>query len=513
MPHLTRRRSLAALAAAAAATTSTRAQSPRNRPNLLYILADDHAAYVQGADGNRLARTPNLDRLAAEGTRFSANYCNSPVCTPSRQSFLTGQMPYAAGVTRLATPLDESKPTIARQLKAAGYATGVIGKMHFNTPGRAGLHGFDYCVTERELQAAWMRDVNPAPLPEGTRTKPPWRPFQDPARVWLNAEKLPYPRREAGMKAAYQLRLADQFLEAHRAKPFALWVSFHEPHSPYDFPFEDQALFEPSQFEVPRTGPEDAWQVPKIFRDFTPQDKQGIQAAYYTSVTYLDRNIGRLLESLRKHHLDDNTLIVYMADHGYCLGQHGRFEKHCGYDPALRVPLILRWPGHVRARATVSDFTESIDVPPTILDLLNADPLPVQHGSSLRAYAEGKRPSRARNHIVSVYHENEEAFCRTSRWKFIYCSGKRARKDGYDIDNPTPGRYKRLYDLKSDPGEFTDVAAKHPKIVSQLENEILARLHATHPDKEKEPHNISPEDALDFYLKPRDPDPGANPRA
>src|SRR5688572_13630153 len=114
----------------AAGASSLRAAS-RKPPNFVFLIADDHAGYVMGCDGNRNAATPNLDQLAASGTRFSANYCNSPVCTPSRQSFLTGQLPHAAGVTVLRTSLDPDKPTIAKSLKAAGYNTAVFGKMHF----------------------------------------------------------------------------------------------------------------------------------------------------------------------------------------------------------------------------------------------------------------------------------------------------------------------------------------------------------------------------------------------
>jgi choline-sulfatase len=127
--------------AAAAGEALSRAQ--RRKPNFLFILADDHAGYVLGADGNRLARTPNLDALAREGVRFAQHYCNSPVCTPSRQSLLTGQLPHAAGVTRLPTPLSGDRPAVAKQFAAAGYATAVIGKMHFNRPGVPGLHGFE----------------------------------------------------------------------------------------------------------------------------------------------------------------------------------------------------------------------------------------------------------------------------------------------------------------------------------------------------------------------------------
>jgi arylsulfatase A-like enzyme len=131
------------------------------KPNLLFIIADDHAGYVLGADGNSRAHTPVLNRFASQGTRFAANYCNSPVCTPSRQSILTGQLPHSAGVTVLGTPLDESKPTLAKNLDAAGYATAVYGKMHFNRPGTDGMHGFQIACTEDVAQKRWLHDVGP----------------------------------------------------------------------------------------------------------------------------------------------------------------------------------------------------------------------------------------------------------------------------------------------------------------------------------------------------------------
>src|SRR4029077_20869894 len=113
----------------------------------------------------------------------------------------------------------------------------------------------------------------------------------------------------------------------------------------------------PAGFKAPRVGPEDAAQIPLIFRDLTDADKRGIIASYYTSVAYLDRSVGRVLDTLRRLDLERDTLVVYMADHGYCLGQHGRFEKHCGYDAALRVPLLMRMPGRIR-EGVVSGFTE-----------------------------------------------------------------------------------------------------------------------------------------------------------
>jgi arylsulfatase A-like enzyme len=501
---MTRRFMLGSLAAASVARAQSKAP-PRPTPNFLFILADDHAGYVLGCDGNPLATTPNMDRLAAEGTRFSAHHCNSPVCTPSRQSFFTGQLPHAAGVTLLGTPLAADKPTLAKQFKKAGYQTAVFGKMHFNRPAESGLHGFDVMMTEGEITKAWNAEVKPRPIPEDVRTKPAtWRPFQDPARIWLNGDKLPYARYDAEMRGTYIGRMVIQYLEENRDKRFALWASFQEPHSPFDFPVEDRALFNEKRFQPPRVGPEDAWQIPLIFRDLTDNDKRGIAAAYYTSVAFLDRNVGRVLEALRRLNLEDNTYVIYLSDHGYDLGQHGRFEKHCGFDPALRIPLIMRFPGRIR-RGVVADLTEHVDVSATICDMMGLDPLAVMHGHTLRPYLEGRRMDNRRDHIFSEYLENEEAFIRTPEWKYVLCSGRRERTDGYKTDNPTPGRYRRLYDLKNDPGEFADVAAKHPEMVEKLENLMLQRFRSTHPDREKEPQRLSRAGAIEFYLAPRDP--------
>jgi choline-sulfatase len=486
------------LAGAAAAGTAKGAR----KPNFLYVIADDHAGYVLGADGNRRAQTPNLDRLAAEGSRFARNYCNSPVCTPSRQSFFTGQMPSMAGVTVLKTPLSEDKPTLAKQLRQAGYRTGVFGKMHFNRASKPGLHGFDTLMLESDLPREWKSAVTPKPPAAGVSVKPQWRPFKDPARIWLNAEKLPFGCYYDDMPGTFLARRAVKFLEEHKDTPFALWVSFQEPHSPFNFPIEYRDRVDPAEFAVPSVGPEDAWQIPLIFRELSHAEKQGIIASYYTSVNFLDRNVGVVLDALRRLNLERDTLVVYMADHGYSLGQHGRFEKHCCYDPALRVPLLMRWPGHVR-QGVVEDFTESIDVPATILDMLAVDPLPVQHGRSLRPYLEGGRHTAPRDYIFSQYLENEEACVRTARYKFVFCTGKRSREDGYATAKPTPGRYLRLYDLRNDPGEFTDIAGKYPELVSRFQSLMLDRFLQTHPEAKSVPP-FSAEEKIEWFLRPRD---------
>ncbi len=450
------------------------------KPNLLFLIADDHAGYVLGAHGNRMAATPNLDRLAREGTRFAANFCNSPVCTASRQSILTGLYPHAAGVTALRTPLAEEKTTLADLLSAEGYQTAVFGKMHFNRPGKDGMHGFSTAYTEDRVNQSWREAVG--------RPRPPWRPFQDPAHEWLNAEKKAMPFRDEEMKSFHQLGKAKEWLsQNHRSAPWAMWFSIQEPHSPFDFPSEDQQSFSPDKFQIPKVGPEDAKQIPLIFRDLTDSQKQGIIAAYYTSAQYLDRNMGRMLAHLDALGQRENTLVVYMADHGYCLGQHGRFEKHCFYEPAMHVPLMMRMPRRLGAGKVVKKRTESIDVGPTICRLLGLkERLPGQQGRDLLN-------DQVRDEIFSVYQDNEEACLIWDRWKFIYTTGRRKRTDGYETDNPTPGRQEQLFDRKRDPGEFQNVAKQHPVLVETLRRKMEARFAATHPVAGR---------SLDEYLKP-----------
>ena len=498
--------SSSALLATGIAASVQPAIAQRRKPNLLFLMADDHAGYVLGADGNALAETPHLDQLARESTRFAMHHCNSPVCTPSRQSLITGQLPHMAGVTTLRTALSEDKPTLTDSLKRAGYSTAVFGKMHFNQPGKPGLHGFDVAVTEDVLNRRWRAEHRAKPIPAGVPGRGQWQPFRTPAREWLNARAEPFARLDFDMKPSFQVRLVREYLEANRDNPFALWVSFHEPHSPFDFPVEDWKHFNPERFPVPPLGAEDGWQIPLIYRDLSDEEKRGIIAAYYTSARCLDRNLGKVLDLLREFNLDENTLVVYTSDHGYSLGQHGRFEKHCGYDPALRVPLMMRWPGRIR-EGVVSDLTEHIDLGPTVLDMLSVEPLPVQHGQSLRPYLERGSHPNARDWVFSELLENEECYARSANWTYIYCSGKRVRTDGYKTENPTPGRYQKLYDLVEDPGEFTDVSERHPEVVQDFQQKLLQRYRDTHPEAATEPKQGSLEDQLDFYVRPRDTQP------
>ena len=356
---------------------------------MLFISSDDLAAYALGYYGNPIICTPNLDRLAAEGVRFETAYTNCPVCTPSRQSLITGRYPHACGVTLLGTPLPEDQVTLAEHLKNYGFKTGAVGKMDFNSDLK---HGFDFRI-DRKDHHRYLQEHPPRKPPEGTPVRPGYHPFRDPARIWLNADTLP----GAGYGSAgdssrqglydedslgtYFVRRAIDFMRENKANRFCLWLSFYETHSPFNFPIEYAGKYKSSEMPVPEVGPEDGRWIPAIFRDLSEEDKRGIVASYYSSAEYLDKNVGLTLDALKKLGLDKTTLVVYVADHGYQLGHHGRFEKQTMWEESVRVPLLIRDPR--RPHRTIRALVEMLDLGPTILEVLEVPPMPTAQGRSL----------------------------------------------------------------------------------------------------------------------------------
>jgi arylsulfatase A-like enzyme len=474
------------------------------KPNIVWICADDLAAYPLGCYGDKLARTPNIDAFAKTGVRFDRAYCNSPVCTASRQSFLTGRYPRSLGVTQLKTALPDGTPTLATMLKAAGYDTASVGKMHFNS---ALKHGFDVRHDQpdarKEVQAR-----KPKPLPDGVQVQPPWKPFNDHARIWLNSANRPFGAVAEDMPGTLLATQAIKYLEAKRERPFFLMVSFYEPHSPFHYPADFDVTLDPKAFTVPKVGKEDDWHIPAIFRDLTDAEKRGITAAYYTSAAFADRNIGRVLDALKKAKLDENTIVLLTGDHGYMLGHHGRFEKHCCYEPAIRAPLIVRMPGVTKAGSSNTALTELIDIAPTLLERAGVKvPAEVQ-GKSLTKVLSGEA-KKHREFVVVEYSENEEACIRTDEWKLIYTTGSRKREDGYATGQPLPGRVVRLFDLTADPEESTNLAAKPDQVerVTELMAALAEHLARTAREPKAVPAVIDVHELFANLLQPRDVPP------
>lgn len=487
--------------------TSSRAAGQPHPPNVLVLMADDHRGGTLGIDGDPRHATPHLDALARQGVRFTHAYCNAPVCTASRQSVLTGRLPHAVGVTQLPTPLPEKALTLAEWLGNLGFDTAAFGKMHFNSPL---THGFQ----ERADIPQWNLWLRAHP-PVGGDKRRPWRPFVDPASQWLNAACLDSGLPEASTDSTFLANQAIDYLNQRRDNPFYLVVSLYDPHSPFRFPRELAGKFRPSDFKAPAFSDEERRLRPLVFRDLTDQDAQGIQAAYYSSLNHLDTQMGRVLDALEASGQAANTLVVYLGDNGYMLGEHGRFEKHCLYEPAVRVPLLMRWEGHLPAGRTVDGMVEYVDIFPTVLDLLGiATPGDLQ-GRSLAPLLRGEPGATGRDVVFSEYLENEEAMVRSERFKLIVGTGRRKREDGYVTSDPTPGPSLRLFDEATDPGETKDLSAD-PAMRPVLENLIdrmYTRLTTTRSGLQPAPAGLTKIETIHWCLIPRDPPPPRRPAA
>ncbi|MBN1342786.1 MAG: sulfatase-like hydrolase/transferase [Phycisphaerae bacterium] len=474
-----------------------------DRPNVLWLISDDHAAYVTGCYGNTIVRTPNLDRLAAGGMRFDQAYCNGPICTASRAAFITGMYPRSVGVTVLQTPLPASAVTLGEVLKQAGYDTAWYGKTHFNS----GLkHGFDEVIFLGEWHR-WLKEQGQKVDTTSPDVLPVWKPFKDPARLWINGVYRPFGLKDAYMWDTWFARLGIEFITRKRDRPWCCVVSLTVPHSPFRFPLEYRDRHDPSEFTAPKIGPEDDSQIPEIFRDLTDDEKRKVQASYYTSTEFMDKNMGLVLDALAKSGQADNTIVVYIGDHGYMLGHHGRFEKHCSYQPAIGSPLLIRYPKRVRSGKSTRALVEFIDIMPTILDLCGLPTPKCVQGKSLVPLLEGKTDAH-RPRVFVEYAWADEAMVRDERWKLVYIRGKRRRPDGYDPGEkyPLPGPTLKLFDTQKDPGEFTNLAHRpeQKERVAHYVSLLVDHLKRTSRLPDQIPKTDDPMVILDHCVQPHD---------
>lgn len=473
---------------------------PVERPNLLLIIADDHGGGRMGIEGDPRKATPNLDAMAREGVLFERAYCNSPLCTPSRQSLIAGKLPHAVGVTQLTTRLSDEVLTMGEWFRDLDYRTAAIGKMHFNGPSS---HGFATRIDTPD----WREHLREHP-PRGGDHRRPWRPFQDPAAVWLNSECRPMGLPTASMQSTYFADRALEYLKQYGSgdRPFAMIVSFYDPHSPFHFPDDWKRRFKPEEFSVPPVSERDRLEQPEIFASMTPEQVRGVQAAYYTSLSFVDAQVGRLIRGLDESKLSRRTLVVYVGDNGYMLGQHGRFEKHCCYEPAVRIPLIVRWPGTIDGGRRVVELVEMIDILPTVLGLMRLPAPPGLQGLDLDPMVRGEPGARGRDAVFSEYPENEEAMVRTARFKLIVGTGRRLRQDGYQTGRPLPGPSLRLFDEEKDPDEARDLAddPEYRSVKEDLLRRMHRRLTTTREGREPVPAGLSQLEAIHWCLIPRD---------
>ena len=483
--------------------SSSEGEIPSSIQNIVFIIGDDHATHALGAYGNSQIRTPNLDRLAASGAMFTHAYANAPMCSASRQSLLTGRYPHASGVTLLRTALVDSQITVAEHLKEYGYTTGAIGKMHFNS----GLnHGFDYKI-ERKEHREFLEQNPPREVPDSIAIRPQWKPFRDHARIWLNAEARPGSYFDGDDIGTFYATRAQDFIERNKDTSFCLWVGFHEPHSPFNFPVEYLGRYQGDTLPYPTGGPEDDRWIPEVFSDLSEEEKRGIISAYYASVEYLDKNVGMILDKLEVEGLKKNTLIVYIGDHGYLLNHHKRFEKHMMWEEAVKAPLIISAPSVIPSGTVIDQMVEFVDLAPTLMDIISVDHLQKGQGKSLLPLI--KNPgSPHKDYVFSEFLADNKAMVRTNDWKYIFTTGKRDLGQGYATGNPPPGITHRLYNLKEDPKETSDQSQnpEYQKIMQELQQTMLEHFHRTHPFAPRISRELPLEEQLMAFCEPPEGD-------
>lgn len=433
------------------------------QPNLLIVMSDEHAPQFSGAYGHPLVQTPHLDRLAAEGVLFEHAYCNAPLCVPSRMSFMTGRYASEVGVWDNASPLASDVPTWPHLLRAAGYDVVLAGKQHFVGPDK--LHGF------RAQLASDLHGGSTHPIFDWADGTPaaanPW-PALGQAGPGTTREIAADDQTEAAALA--YLREPDR----HR-QPWALNVSFLAPHFPLIVPEPYWSRYPLDAIELPVIPAGHLDRQHPVYQRmrrmfglvaFPDELVRRGRAAYFGLITYLDDKIGRLLETLAETGLAERTLVIYVSDHGEMAGEHGMWRKSNFYEHAVRVPLVLSWPGRLPGGRRLGEVVSLVDVVATLVDAAQADPVSPLAGDSLLPMARGETLAAPwKDEALAEYLAHgvarPMAMLRTGPYKLNYSLG----------DPP------ELYDLAADPGELRDLAADpaYRTVLDELRARLLAK--------------------------------------
>jgi arylsulfatase A-like enzyme len=447
---------------------SAPAASP-SQPNVLVIITDDQRWDAMSCMGHPVLKTPNLDRLAAEGARFANAFVTTSLCSPSRATMMSGLYAHRHGVLNNFTEYPDALPSYPKRLREAGYETAYFGKWHMGETNDAPRSGFDF----------WMSHAGQGRYFDNT-----WN---------ING------RREF-IKGYYTTVVTDhavRWLRRRHDRPFCLVLGQKAPHGgpiepepKYAHAFDQSPIQKPLNYDAWRDG-KPAW-LAESFPTwhgaggplYNIKDYGKFVRSYLGTLLSVDDSVGRLYEALRETGQLDRTLIVFTSDNGFALGEHGRVDKRTMYEESIRVPLIVRYPPLVSKGKVIKDMVLNLDLAPSILDLCGAPPLADIDGWSWKPLLEGNTRGWRTAWIYFYNYESEFPYTpnvrgiRTADWKYIY----------YPSGDGEPSRYTaELYKLNADPLEFRNLVADPTlaKKVEQLKQE-MARLMAKHkaiPDR------------------------------
>jgi choline-sulfatase len=475
------------------------------RRNLLFLISDQHAASAMGCAGNHHVATPSLDRLAADGVRFTAAYTTNPVCVPGRFALYTGrhvhtvetvQYPSGGDARHLPAALSLRERTFGHHFRDAGYVTGFVGKMHPVAPHTLGFdylvdfgHYADFLGPRYETFARGMGAVD-------SGCGVPWVDVlrDGEGSPWLGAplsagQPVVYPD-ETDHQEGFAAREALRFLGAYRDQPFCLAVSFLKPHAPWLAAPRYRAAYDPDNLPLPaapavppgddptlpravrRIGqrfwqPHETWPLPPPGDPAREEAQRRWLAAYYACTTQMDAAVGQVLEGLDRLGLAESTLVVYTSDHGEMLGEHGLYQKFVFYEGAARVPLLVRCPWLDADPGAAGAPVDFVDLVPTCLDLCGL-PVPAADGPGaldgaslaplLREPLRAGSPGKGFAFGEMTYPEGPAYMIRAGDWKYVHYTGAGERS---------------LFDLARDPGEQRDLAGSG---AAAVEADLRARL-------------------------------------
>lgn len=481
---------LVMIAPTLAAQADTSATSTPKRPNILLLFSDQHHAGILGCEGHPDVKTPNLDRLATAGVRFSRAYCQNGVCGPSRASLMTGLYSRTLGVLDNGNgiPQGVSATPLPVHLKQNGYTVACFGKQHLTPAFKTDWWDEAYSTLPDETPSTywnWIdeRGLFDVFLPDwlaefGDRM--PGVSYNYSAPLLARPSKLPP---DATMEAYVAQKTIDFLRRQKNAeKPFFCWCSFYRPHQPYTPIRKYFDRYDPATITVPGSLHQPLEQLPPMMQDWRKNEKRPVNlaeaarneriyrnflACYYALVSEVDAHIGTILDVLERVGLAENTIVLYTSDHGEFVGHHGMIEKchqgHSVYEDTLRVPFFVYWKGHTRANLLCKDLVELVDLVPTVLDLVSLPapeglPLP---GRSLKPTLFEGRPVGRTFAIAENY---SQVAVITDRYKL-----------GHWIESPFPNRDFRtfgdmLFDRQTDPLEMNNVndAPESATIKAQL---------------------------------------------
>ena len=409
--------------------------------NVLLIMSDEHRPDALGCAGHPTVRTPAIDRLADEGTRFTSAYCSSPLCAPSRASFATGRYVSDVGFWDNATPYDGEPQSWGHHFGERDVDVTTVGKLDFE-PGVD--DGFD---DQRLAVHRETPDVN------GLYREPPIQRENARDRI-LSAgpDDDPWYRDREDAKTEEAIDILESKSESRDDAPWVLAVNYILPHFPLEVASEYYERYPPDEMDLPLDYPaaDDHPILEELRNHFdgreVPEDAlRRTRAAYYGLTTALDDYVAQLLDALDRLGLADDTLVIYTSDHGEPLGDHGIWWKCCMYEPSVSVPLVARGP-EVEAESVVDAPTSLLDLVPTMAEAVGVAPDPAWRGQSLLPILTGERDADPDRAVFSEYHAHG-----TSRGMFMLRRGR--YKYIYYPDNPD-----QLFDLEADPAELTNLA-------------------------------------------------------